>query len=116
MKLLLDENLSPVLVRMLPAAFSGSQHVFDVEFGRKSDSNIWAYARANGFTILTKDSDFAERTLVDATGPKVVWLRIGNCTTDEVLELLLRREAEILNFESQGESLCLVLHRRRLAT
>lgn len=58
MKLLVDENLSPKLPRLLETLFPGSSHVRDCGLKGSSDEDVWHYARANGFIILSKDSDF----------------------------------------------------------
>lgn len=58
--------------------------------------------------IVSKDSDFAQRSLLLGGLPKVIWLRIGNCTTARA-DLVLRNGLErIQAFESSEES-CLVL-------
>ena len=51
MKLLIDENLSPVLVSLLSDLFPGSEHVDVVGLGGATDTRLWEYARAGGFTI-----------------------------------------------------------------
>ena len=61
MKLLFDANLPPKLVGRLAELFPDSVHVFDTGLARyTSDETIWKYARANGFTIVTADSDFLD--------------------------------------------------------
>ena len=51
MKLLVDQNLS----RKLPAAvadlYPGSMHVRDLKMARAADTDIWDYAKENGFII-----------------------------------------------------------------
>jgi len=81
MKLLLDENLPPTLARTLAADYPGSAHVHDRDFGSASDSTIWEYARKEGFTIVSKDSDYEELSMMKGAPPKLIWLRTGNCTT-----------------------------------
>ena len=39
--------------------------------------------------IVTKDSDFPERVLIEGGPPKILWLQLGNCSTTEI-EMLLR--------------------------
>ena len=39
---------------------------------------------------MTKDSDFNDLAVLRGPAPKVVWLRLGNCTTAD-LERVLRR-------------------------
>jgi predicted nuclease of predicted toxin-antitoxin system len=43
-RLLLDENLSPRLVRVLTDLFPGSTHVRDVGLSRATDDAVWTYA------------------------------------------------------------------------
>ena len=77
MKLLFDENLSPKLPRILAVDFLGSMHVRDCGLKGFPDEDVWEYARNNGFTIVSKDSDFYQRSLLYGHPPKLVWLRIG---------------------------------------
>ena len=87
MRLLFDQNLSPRLVRLLTAEFPGSQHVRDVGLATVR-LTVWAYAAAQGFVIVSKDSDFQHRALLLGHPPKVVWVRLGNCSTAAVVTLL----------------------------
>jgi predicted nuclease of predicted toxin-antitoxin system len=43
------------------------------------DQQIWEYARAQGLIIVSKDTDFRERSFVDGHPPKVIWLDVGVC-------------------------------------
>lgn len=57
MKLMFDANLSRKLAAMLADVFPESGHVSLL--GREpEDIAIWNFAKANGFTIVSKDSDF----------------------------------------------------------
>lgn len=60
-----------------------------------SDSEIWQYAKANGFVIVSRDSDFQERSLVAGHPPQVVWLKIPNRSKTDVLKILLDHHIEI---------------------
>ncbi len=64
MKLLFDENLSPKLPRLLAGPFPGSKHVRDCGLLGQADEKVWEYARANRFIIISKDSDFQQRSLL----------------------------------------------------
>lgn len=86
MKLLFDQNLSYRLVGALTEVFPGSAHVRLLGMERADDETIWHFAKANGFTIVTQDSDFNERSLLFGYPPKVIWLKCGNASTDRVLE------------------------------
>ena len=93
MKLLFDQNLSLNLVSHLADRFPDSNHVSLLGLGKASDDEVWNYARDNGFTLVSKDADFSDRNLLRGFPPKVLWLRIGNCTTAQV-EALLRLHHE----------------------
>ena len=95
MKLLLDENLSPKLPRLLAALFPGSAHVRECGLLGKTDEDVWEYARANGFTIVSKDSDFQQRSLLYGHPPKLVWLRVGNCTKQRLVQVITAHEPDI---------------------
>jgi predicted nuclease of predicted toxin-antitoxin system len=57
MKLLFDQNLSPRLPQLLSDLFPGSIHVREASLTEAEDTAIWDYAKANGFVIVSKDSD-----------------------------------------------------------
>ncbi|MCA1817491.1 MAG: DUF5615 family PIN-like protein [Acidobacteria bacterium] len=90
MKLLFDQNLSPRLPRRLADIYPDSVHVREVGLRDADDADVWEYAKLNGFAIVSKDSDFQQRSLLYGDPPKVIWLRVGNCTV-ETVEVLLRR-------------------------
>lgn len=88
MKLLFDQNLSPRLAGHVSYLFPGSSHTSIVGLDRASDSEVWTFAHANDFIIVTKDADFGEVSVVRGFPPKVVWLRLGNCTTRQIADAL----------------------------
>lgn len=45
--------------------------------------------------IVSKDSDFHQRSFFYGYPPKVVWVRLGNCSTADV-ERLLRANFDII--------------------
>ncbi len=115
MKLLLDENLSPRLAPALSDLYPGSVHLRDCGLRGVTDLEVWEYALANGFAIVSKDSDFAQRSFLLGSPPKVIWLRIGNCTTTRVDFVLRNAAPRIHAFLASGEESCLVLTHPRLA-
>src|SRR6266568_1354133 len=60
MKLLLDQNLSFKLCRTLSDLFPGSTQVRLVGLADATDRAVWDFAKINGFTLASLDSDFAE--------------------------------------------------------
>lgn len=95
MKLLLDENLSRRIVPFLQTAFPGSSQVALLGMETVADAEIWRYAKENGFVIVSRDSDFHERSLVEGHPPQVVWLKIPNYSRAAVLNILLEQRVEI---------------------
>jgi predicted nuclease of predicted toxin-antitoxin system len=74
-KLLFDQNLSYRLVHTLHEMYPESQHVRDVGLGEAADEAVWHYAARQGFTIISKDADFHQRSFLFGHPPKVVWIR-----------------------------------------
>lgn len=108
MKLLLDENLSPALVRHLADVFT-VLHVRDCGLASASDTDIWNYARQHDWLITSKDSDFHQRSLVLTPPPKVIWIRRGNCSTRDVAQILRDSAELIARFaEHAGEALLIL--------
>ena len=109
MRLLFDEHLSRALCERLSDIFPGSQHVCVAGLEQAADIGVWEYAKVNGLIIVTKDSDFHQLSFLQGAPPKVVWLRIGNCTTDMVEILLRRNFLRLESFESDQEATVLIL-------
>ena len=95
MKLLYDQNLSRRLVGLLEDCYPGSTHVIAVNLASASDGEVWAFAANSSYTIVSKDSDFHQRSLLHGPPPKVVWLNLGNCTTVTVEGVLRRHQADL---------------------
>jgi predicted nuclease of predicted toxin-antitoxin system len=110
-RLLLDENLSPRLVDSLSDLYPGSKHVESVGLGGAADGDVWGYAKSHGFAIVSKDSDFAERSVLENEPPKVVWVRLGNCSTNDIERVLRSQYEAIRGFLEEDFETCLVLGR-----
>lgn len=98
MKLLFDENLSHKLVGLLADLYPDSIHVRDVGLKAADDPVVWEYAKRNGLMIVSKDSDLHQRSFVFGYPPKVVWVRLGNCSTSDVETLLRDNFAAVKTF------------------
>lgn len=109
MKLLFDQNVSSDLVRRLSDLFPGSTHVKDLEMMKADDDAIWSHARDHGMVIVSKDSDFQQRSLLLGAPPKVVCLKVGNCPTSRIEALLRERSVELHTFEEDRLQSLLIL-------
>jgi predicted nuclease of predicted toxin-antitoxin system len=97
-------------VTRLSDIFPDSSHVQFHGLAEKTDTEIWEFAKINDFCILTQDADFAERSRLYGSPPKVVWLRCGNAPTNHV-EALIRAGVEaIQELLSNPDLHCLELH------
>ena len=99
MKLLFDQNLSPRLSRLLADIYPQSVHVREIGMREADDFEIWEYAKANGYAIVSKDSDFQQRSLLLGAPPKFIWLRVGNCTVKRTEDLLRSYSVAIHTFD-----------------
>lgn len=104
MKLLFDENLSPKLVESLGTLFPGSSHVHTCGLGATDDHLVWEYAKANGFLLVSKDSDFYELSLLEGPPPKVIYIRCGNAPTPAIESLLRNHLSEIEGFDADDQT------------
>lgn len=109
MKFLFDQNISYRVVALLSDLFPGSSHIRDHGLERADDEVVWEFARKNDFVIVSKDSDFHQRSFLQGFPPKVIWLRMGNCTTDEIEKVLREHQEEIEQFYKDEEASFLIL-------
>ena len=79
----------------LAEPFPNSSHVQFHSLTAAEDSEIWEFAKAQDFCIVTQDADFAERSRLYSSPPKVIWLRCGNVPASSV-EIILRSGAETI--------------------
>jgi predicted nuclease of predicted toxin-antitoxin system len=97
-KLLFDENLSFRLVAGLADVYPLSAHVRDVGLQGLDDGTIWRYAAEHGYVLVSKDTDFFQRSVAHGVPPKVIWLRIGNASTKSISSMLRTRFIIIRRF------------------
>lgn len=109
MRLLFDENLSEQLVGMLADLFSDSLHIRPLAGAGASDLYVWRLAAEHGCLLVTKDEDFQRLSVWRGAPPKVVWIRLGNCSTQEVAQLLRARHDVIQAFEAHEDATFLAL-------
>jgi predicted nuclease of predicted toxin-antitoxin system len=73
------------VARFLAARGCEAAHVIDFGLAGADDEAIWALAVREHSIIVTKDEDFAVRRTLGKDGPKIVWIRLGNSTTRQLL-------------------------------
>ena len=50
-----------------------------------------------------------ERSVLEGYPPKVIWVRLGNCSTSDVEKLLRSSFETVRDFLGKGEETCLLL-------
>ena len=83
---LLDENI-PNRITFTPSL----PIIHSTALGQSlTDSFLWEHRRSNGYVIVTKDTDFSNRTMLSDPPPWVVHLRIGNMRKRDFHSFLAR--------------------------
>ena len=85
MKFLIDHQLPAVLCRFLVSRGAECQHVFDAGLAEAQDSEIWEQAGRDGQVVVSKDDDFVFLADRARTGAQLVWVRLGNCRSRDLL-------------------------------
>ncbi len=104
MKLLLDANLSWRLCKLIQHDFDEVQHVDKI--GLKippQDITIWQWAKEQAYHIVTNDEDFLHLTTTKGFPPKIVLLRTGNVSTQQVAQLLVKHKDDIQSLANTKE-------------
>ncbi|MBB34191.1 MAG: hypothetical protein CME88_05035 [Hirschia sp.] len=106
---LIDENLSWRLVRLIEQEFPDCRHLSSCGLMTARDEDVWAYAKANGFVLLSKDDDMQELVERHGAPPKLVWLKLGNVSTSQIAQVMLSRANDIRDFLQSPSGQLLVL-------
>jgi predicted nuclease of predicted toxin-antitoxin system len=109
MNLLFDQNISFRIVSKLKSFYPSCKHVSDYGLNDTDDPIIWKFAKDNGFSIVTFDSDYYDISLINGHPPKIIWIRTGNLTTRQIADLMIRDYESIVSFlkdEKYSEIAC----------
>jgi predicted nuclease of predicted toxin-antitoxin system len=97
------------LCKTLGDIVPASLHIRLLGQGGATDATVWDLVRHHGCLLVSKDEDFHRLTLLRGAPPKFVWIRLGNCTTDDIVQLLWRHREDIIRFDGQNEATVLEL-------
>ncbi|MFN9581897.1 MAG: DUF5615 family PIN-like protein [Bacteroidota bacterium] len=98
MRLLFDQNISFRVANKLKTEFPGCGQVRELNLEDKSDREIWDFAKREQYTIVTFDADFYDLVTLYGHPPKVVWLRVGNTSSDNLIKVFMNRSEVIKAF------------------
>lgn len=101
MKFLVDQNLPPEFAGVIQRADHKAAHVFHIGLGEADDREIIRFARQEDWVIVSRDADFVRQAGGGdiLTWFQLVWIRLGNCTNDELFsawEIAWERTLECL--------------------
>jgi predicted nuclease of predicted toxin-antitoxin system len=105
LRLLVDNQLPQALARHLRTIGWDAVHVSEIGFERASDKTIWRYATKHAMVVVTKDQDF--QMLASAQGsipPQVIWVRMGNCRRQILLDSFTRESGELMRKIASGSA------------
>jgi predicted nuclease of predicted toxin-antitoxin system len=102
-RFLVDHQLPPALVVFIRERGHESQHLLDVGMASSSDAEIYAYADAQRYIIVTKDEDFFYLARRIDSDVSLLWIRLGNCRTAALLWALDRKWTEIVRCFEAGD-------------
>jgi predicted nuclease of predicted toxin-antitoxin system len=103
MRLLFDQNISFRLVNKLIDQFSDCKHVSQLGLSDFEDQEIWTFALKQNYIIVTFDSDYFDISMINGCPPKIIWIRTGNLTTNEIAKLLIDNRTTISDFINNPE-------------
>lgn len=106
MRFLFDQNISHRILPLLPESLADSTSVKNEGLINASDKIIWEYAKENDYVIVTQDSDFNDLSSLYGFPPKIIWIRTGNLSTRQIIQILIDYFSEIEKFLSDDRYGC----------
>ena len=74
-----------------------------------SDRGVWEYAKEHHYTLVSRDFDFHELSLLFGSPPKGVWIRRGTCSTKQIEFILRNKQEDIRSLVDNPEATYLVI-------
>ncbi|WP_368730326.1 DUF5615 family PIN-like protein [Nitrosococcus oceani] len=99
----MDQNLSPKLCDRLAPDYEAI-HVRNIGTGSASDVEIWNYAAKNNYSIVAKNEVFNGLSQVKGFPPHVIWVRLDNFSTNNVLNMLKNNHSAIVQIIESAEA------------
>lgn len=106
MKVWLDAHLSPAIAKFLNEEFNVEAYSLrGLGLRNCEDDELFNKAKKEDVIFVTKDEDFLD--LLDRFGspPKIIWLRVGNTSNDEIRKVFRNSWDNILKLLDAGNDL-----------
>jgi predicted nuclease of predicted toxin-antitoxin system len=81
------------------------KHVLEFAMAETSDAQIFRFAESEGYVLVSKDEDFLHLLLRATTAASLVWVRIGNCRKQYLLEAFDRAWPRLVERIESGEQI-----------
>ncbi|MEI6399178.1 MAG: DUF5615 family PIN-like protein [Pseudomonadota bacterium] len=102
----LNANLAPRIAKWLGQEFKiDCVALLEMKEESLSDEEIFERARKVNATVITKDFDFVNLVASRGAPPQVLILSVGNCTNQELIEILRKHFGEALKLIQQGQAI-----------
>jgi predicted nuclease of predicted toxin-antitoxin system len=102
-RFLIDNQLPPALAPFIESELGcEARHVADVGLRDASGAEVWQYASANEFVLMSKDEDFAHMALKNSNAC-LIWVRVGNCRRVFWLDVFRRLWSNVLERLESGD-------------
>ncbi|MFC4725732.1 DUF5615 family PIN-like protein [Glycocaulis abyssi] len=102
---LVDVQLPKALARWITEQGAEAVHAHDVGLGRATDHEICELAQTQGRIIVTKDADFLGLSLRFDPAIRLVWVRMGNVSTNALLDRFSTAWPQIRTALNSGEAI-----------
>jgi predicted nuclease of predicted toxin-antitoxin system len=107
-RFVVDAQLPPALSRLLARSGHEAFHVSDDGLLSASDSDIWDHASRLGAVLITKDEDFVTMRAFNASGPPIIWVRLGNTTNRTLLAYFTSVLSAMVESIERGETIVVI--------
>jgi predicted nuclease of predicted toxin-antitoxin system len=101
-KFLVDHQLPPALAEFLGGLGHESRHVREVGLKSDDDLTIWKFATSNDFVLISKDHDFFGLASRPNEKGRLIWVRLGNCRNQPLLQTFEKFLPQILQSFVEG--------------
>ena len=105
MKIIIDAQISPAIAAWINRTFDDIQAISarSVELQFAKDSVIYAYAKKNGYVIMSKDDDFLNQIEKYGFPPALIWITSCNTSNTKMSETLSSTLPRGKNMIDKGE-------------
>ena len=101
MRFVVDNQLPPRLSRFLADAGHDAVHVTMVGLDAADDQTVWAWAIREARVLVSKDEDFLYLAHRQGDRGRLLWVRLGNCRREVLLDAFARSiDAIVAAFDS----------------